>query len=46
MFYSAEFLSTLAQKTASQITLRECPEEVREEPGYTGGFANNKKKVL
>ena len=29
----------LSQDTASQIALRDCSEEVREEPGYSGHFA-------
>ena len=29
----------LSQETASQIALRDCSEDVREEPGYLGHFA-------
>ena len=32
MFYSADLLRTIAQDTASQIALRDCSKEVREEP--------------
>ena len=38
-------LTSLAQKTASQITLRNCSKEVREEPRYIGIFAENKTKA-
>ena len=34
MFYLADVLRTQAQKTASQIALRDRSKEVREEPGY------------
>ena len=30
-------------ETASQIALRNCSEEIREEPGYPGVFAGKKK---
>ena len=43
MFYLADILRTLAQKTDSQRTLRDCSEEVKEEPGYIGVFAKNKQ---
>ena len=36
MFYLVDFLKTVAQKTASQIALRDCAKELKEEPGYTG----------
>ena len=39
MFYSGTLLRTIAWETASQIALRNCPKEVREEPGYIGVFA-------
>ena len=38
MFYSVNSWRTQAQDTASQITLTDCPREVREEPGYIGLF--------
>ena len=36
MFYSAGVLRSYAQKTASQIALRDHSKEVREEPGCAG----------
>ena len=39
MFYSLDFLRTQAGEAASQVALRACSKEVREEPGYIGGFA-------
>ena len=39
MFYSVNLLRTTAQETASQIALRNCSQEVREELGYIGIFA-------
>ena len=44
MFYSRTLLRTLAWETASQIALRNSSDEVREEPGYIGVFAENKTK--
>ena len=38
MFYLAELLRTQALETVSQITLRDCSEEVREETEYIGIF--------
>ena len=38
MFYLADILRTQAQETASEIALRDCSKEVREEPGYIGVF--------
>ena len=43
MFYLLDLLRTMAQGTASQIALRDCSEEVREEPGYIGVFAKTKQ---
>ena len=43
MFYWADFLRPQAQEAASQITQRDCSEEVREEPGYIGVFATKIK---
>ena len=45
MFYSGNLLRTIAQETASQITLRNRSEELREEPGYSGVFAEKKNVV-
>ena len=39
MFYLADILRTYARVAASQIALRDCSEEVREDPGYRGVFA-------
>ena len=43
IFYSVEncilFLRTQTQEAASQLTLRDCSEEVREEPGCIEVFA-------
>ena len=36
MFYSGTLLKTIAWDTASQIALRICSKEVREEPEYIG----------
>ena len=36
MFYLANLLMTSPRKTASQITLRDCPKVIMEEPGYIG----------
>ena len=36
-------LTSLAQKTASQITLRNCSKELREEPEYLGVSAETKQ---
>ena len=33
MFYLVDFLRTYTQKAASQVALRDCSEEVSEEPG-------------
>jgi hypothetical protein len=35
MFYSMDFLRTLAQKTDSQVAQGDCSEKIREEPEYT-----------
>ena len=35
---------TIAWEAASQIALRNCSKEVREEPGYIGVFVGEKKK--
>ena len=39
MFYLADFPRTQAWKAASQIVLRDCSKEIREEQGYIGVFA-------
>ena len=38
--YSADFLRTQVREAASQIALRDCFKEIREEPGYIGVFCN------
>ena len=43
MFYTVALLRTIAQDTASQIALRSCSKEVREEPGFIGVFAGKKQ---
>ena len=42
MFYLVAFLKTVTGETASQIALRNCSKEVREELGYRGVFAKLK----
>ena len=44
MFYLRTLLRTIVQETASQIALRNCPKEVRKEPGYVEVFAGKKKQ--
>ena len=44
MFHSEALLRTAGWETASQITLRNCSKEVRQELGYIGIFAGGKKK--
>ena len=44
MFYSVDLLRAYAQEAASQIVLKDCSEEVREEPVYTGVFATKTKQ--
>ena len=44
MLYSGTLLRTIAQEIASQIALRNYSEEVREEPGDIGVFAEKKNK--
>ena len=44
MFNSVDSLRTEDQKAASQMVLRGCSREVREEPRYTG-VQTNKQKV-
>ena len=39
MFYLGTLLRTIAQETTSQRALENCSKEIREEPGYTGVFA-------
>ena len=39
MFYLGTLLRTIAQETESQIALRICSKEVREESGYIEVFA-------
>ena len=36
MFYSVDLLRTEAREAVSQLALRDCSEEVREQPGYIG----------
>jgi len=36
-FYSVDLLRTQAGERGSQLTLRDCSKEVREESGYIGG---------
>lgn len=43
--YLVALQRTIAEKAASLIVLRKCPQEVREELGYTGDFAKKKKKM-
>jgi len=38
-FYSVDLLRTQAGERGSQLTLRDCSKEVREESGYIGVFA-------
>ena len=38
-------LRTIAKETTSQMALRSCSEEIREEPGNTGVFAETKNVV-
>ena len=45
MFCSADILRTSSPDTASQITLKDCSEEAREEPGSAGVFAKQKQKT-
>lgn len=41
--YSETLLRTVAGKAASQISLRNCSKEQRQDPGYIGVFAKKKK---
>lgn len=43
MFFSGILMRTIAWK---EIALRNCSEEIREEPGYPGVFAGKKKRNL
>ena len=38
MFYLVDLLRTYAQEADSQIALRNCSDETREDPGYRGVF--------
>ena len=42
MFYSVNILRTSARETASQTALRDCFDEIREEPEYKGVFEKKK----
>ena len=44
--YLADFLRTQAGEVASQIAVRNYSKEVREEPGYIGGFATKTSEDL
>ena len=44
MLYSGTLLRTTAQETAFQIALRNCSEEVREQPEYIEVFAEKTNK--
>ena len=44
--YRGDFLKILTWLTASQIALRNCSEEVREEPGNIGVFAEKQSKNM
>lgn len=46
MFYLVAFLKTVTGETASQIALRNCSQEVREELGYIGIFAEKQTNKL
>ena len=46
MIYWGDFLKILTWLTASQIALRNCSEEVREEPGNIGVFAEKQSKNM
>ena len=43
MFYLRTLLRTVAWDPASQIALRDCSEEIREEPRYIETFWGEKK---
>ena len=43
MFKSTHILRTFDQETTSQIALRDCSKEVREEPGYMGFWEKKTK---
>lgn len=42
MFYLADMLRTSAQETASQMPLRDCSKEGKEEPGFIRVFVKTK----
>lgn len=44
LFYSGNLLRTVTQEAASQIVLKSWSIAVREEPGYRGVFAEEKKR--
>ena len=44
MFYLADKTEDLSLDTASQIALRYCSKEVREEPGYIGVFVTKTRE--
>ena len=46
MIYLGILLRTIAMETVSHIALRNCPKEVREEPGYMGDFAQKENHVV
>ena len=46
MFYSVNILRTSARETASQIALRDCFDEIREEPEYKGVFEKKDQRDM
>ena len=44
MFYSQTFLKTIAWEIASQVALKNCSKEAREEPICIEAFAKKKRK--
>lgn len=44
MFYSEDKTEDLVWNVASQTALRDCSEEGKEDPGYTGVFAAKAKQ--
>ena len=46
MFYLADMLRTSAQETASQMPLRDCSKEVKEEPGCIRVFVKTNPRYL
>ena len=46
MFYSVNILRTSARETASQIALRDCFDEIWEEPEYKGVFEKKDQRDM